>query len=730
VGVEVDPVSGGFDASPFDFSLAFTDTVAETLTSQASAAEYRLAAERSASASTVSIEDLDGTAVTTLSDTVIWLGDEAILLGTYNSGSDFYPATRGFYSSVAQYHASGELIYTKPQSIRYRNLNLVLYDENSGTESIIWRGFVDDLMTNDEGTTLEVQGIELYGVLQRARVFRGSPNLARQPDLDGIGRFRRLRDGALGVLVFKTIADGSQVFKSGEADPFISLQFEDEIIAYAKYDLSADAFFASFGRFSRTFSGNVEEFDNERFQTEPYEEIYELLVIDYGEDASLINDDGTAKAAMVTDGVSATRELEYPFHPLAIALAFMLSSTNTTATQADYDVLNGASSMQLPKEYVDVTSFETLIARYPDYRVERMVLGFDGEEFNIWETIRDYCLRPFGFFLGVSDGGKLNAGVLNTNFGIGDFYLSEQPKPIPPMLKYLASRQDGVDEVVGKIGQTPWEDDATLTVRGPALSNKNSVRNRLFADKRVQEYIIPYGPRRTGVNEAAGAFALLEARATAGAYQIPRMVLKFADPDIGGFDFSIGKIISPKDLEVEEAWIINSAGSRVAIEADRVLALTGLIIGRDVDVETLTYTLTLLLQGRATGEIIQWRAPAAVVAASSTTTVINVEQNAFHAASNDTSFFTVGDEIYLFDQTGDYRDGDSANVISAITATSITVSGAFAVTPAAGDIVRLAPYDGYANSGVVTGAGDNVYFYLSEDGSNLGAADEDPHKYG
>jgi len=62
-----------------------------------------------------------------------------------------------------------------------------------------------------------------------------------------------------------------------------------------------------------------------------------------------------------------------------------------------------------------------------------------------------------------------------------------------------------------------------------------------------------------------------------------------------------------------------------------------------------------------------------------------------------------------------------------LTPTTITVDPLDSA-PTAGDIVRLYPYSGYSND-VIAGGPDNVYVFLSNDGTTLGAGDE-PHRYG
>ena len=727
VGIDINPITGGFSASSFDFELAFTETVRELFLHQQRTTSFSVAIDRSAAANQIIILDPDENEVTTLGDSVIWTGDECLLLGAFNAGISIgafdggYGATRGYFSTSATAHLAGALVYDEaPQSIRFREVTLVLYDHELETESILWRGFVDDLETGDDGATLRVRTIELYSVLENATVNRGAANYRNHFSFGGLTGGR--------VTFYGTLNQKTSVFKTGESTPDVALQFGAEHAF--RFDYSPAFPHACGGAQIPTSWGlSFDELERGIFS----DEVRELFVVDFQSDAARVDaDTGLAAASMATSGFSATRELERPFHPLAIMLGFFLSTRRTTASQEDYDVWGPNWSLQMPRNFIDVAGIEALIERFPTFRCERLILGWDGEPENLWEVIQDNLLKPFGFYLGKNTSGQINVGHLPVTLDIGDFFGAGNVEPIPGSLRWQASKQDAVDEVVGVFGETPWSPGNTVTIRGPKTANRNSVRARLMAESSVITYKMPFG--QAAQNNSAGddvigggrAYAFLEARATSGAYAIPRIILRFRDEDLEGADYSIGTILAPTELDLEDAWIVDSTGASVRIDAAASTALAGPIIGRELEVETMTYRITLYLQSAVTGALALWRAPSAVVDTGSTTSVINVEQNAFHSSADDTSYFTPGDRIQVVDSTG--AQLSFGGELSALTPTTITVDPLDSA-PSAGDVVRLYPYSGYANSDVIAGGPDNVYVFMSNDGTTLGAGD-DPQRYG
>lgn len=724
VGIEVNPVTQDFVGASFTFDLAFDDDEAECLLHQQRIPRYVVGSDRSASATQIRIVDnlTDDNSITTLGNSVIWVGDEAIKLAAYNASlfgsTGGYGCTRGYYSTPAQPHSAGASVFhVAPNRIRHREVLLVLYDHETGSDSVIWRGFVDSLRSSSDGTRLTISTTDLYSALQNVNVNTQDRSLASRIQ---VARFPAgVRDG----FFLPGSLGSSSVFKSGEADPTIALQLDDELFVYIDYDVSEDEFLVG-GEFPKSFP--VVREDAEPGEVELYENVNELFVIDYATDAGLINDDGTAQSAMTTSGVSATRELEYPFHPAAIILAFVLSSTSSTASQLDYDVLAGEWSFRLDSSVVNITSFEEIIDKYPTFRVERMVLGWDGRSENLWEVIREYCLKPFGLFLGIDDDGRLALAEYASQLGIDDFYLSQDLTPVPELLEYFASRSDTVDTVTGLVGQTPWFDGYRLDVNSGPL-DRNSNRSRIFAEERIAEILIPFGPANSLPRRNSRAFARLQQFAASGAFAIPRVAVRVPDPDIDGLSYDIGAFVNISNLDIEDAWLVDRDGNRVRLDGTSNISATGIIIGRQLEVATNTYVLSLLLQGAITQQLIRLRAPSAEVSvdSSGTSTTITVEQNAFHAGADDTSYFTAGDEVIVADAQGAYQTGSA--VVTAVTATTITVGTA--VETFAGNIIRLSDYYDYANAGVISGAGDNVYFYLSRDGASLGSG-SDMHRYG
>jgi len=138
------------------------------------------------------------------------------------------------------------------------------------------------------------------------------------------------------------------------------------------------------------------------------------------------------------------------------------------------------------------------------------------------------------------------------------------------------------------------------------------------------------------------------------------------------------------------------------------------------------YSLGVLLTNWRFANVPRLRAPAAVLNGASTTTTLTVEQNAFHASDDDTSFFAVGDVVSLW-----YRDGIEVNspsetrTITAKTATTLTINSGFTSGPS-GAIVRLANFDAYGNGGYTS----RQYAFLSDEDGLMGPSGDTGDVYG
>jgi hypothetical protein len=184
--------------------------------------------------------------------------------------------------------------------------------------------------------------------------------------------------------------------------------------------------------------------------------------------------------------------------------------------------------------------------------------------------------------------------------------------------------------------------------------------------------------------------------------------------------YDLGATIVLSAPDIQHAWWIDRDGTRVTLSSTDA-SFSGLIIGRRYDFVRGVYDLSLLLLNWSGGEYIRWRAPSAVCV-SNASAVVTVQQNAFHAGTDDTSYFEVDDEVYIADKSGAVVEGGFG--ITAISATTITLSSIPSAAIVAGDIIRLnmlnftngaahltgttRPYAAFAVGGVISTASGTV----------------------
>jgi hypothetical protein len=207
-------------------------------------------------------------------------------------------------------------------------------------------------------------------------------------------------------------------------------------------------------------------------------------------------------------------------------------------------------------------------------------------------------------------------------------------------------------------------------------------------------------PRRLSTLRRGGG-ALVSALASLlslGLDTVPRLRVRIADHTVTGTAApDLGAWVSLADLgPLQDAWLVDADGQRVSDVTGP--SWIGMVTGRAWDLSNHSYTLTLLLLGYRVGAYVRERAPAAVVVSwNAGTLTATVEASTFGGAPTDPQTFLPGDEVALYE-----RDGRIASfvvrTVTAVTASSITISGAFDTTPTAGRVLGLPLSNEYANT--------------------------------
>jgi len=369
-------------------------------------------------------------------------------------------------------------------------------------------------------------------------------------------------------------------------------------------------------------------------------------------------------------------------------MALLVSGTSSTATS--YDVLGKERGLAIPESLFDTAGIATLIATSADVEIDRLVLGWDGAPVDVMNTVINVLLRPYGFFPTITDAGLLSFARLEpVSIEVGSTSQSNPLIPIPTRLSWHVAREGQFFQATADVGALPWRDPDKIVVQRDG-SFRDASRRSLFSRSNKETYDFQtLAPE----SDDGAAVQTLISRVVSGKTAAPMVGVTVIDSLRSGIAYDIGAVITLNAPDIQQTWWINANGQRVALSSSDA-SFIGIIIGRTLDLTRMRYDLSLLLLNWSGGQLIRWRAPSAEVVSQSTTT-LTVTQNAFHAASDDTSFFTVNDQVQIFSRSGVLVDA-GPYLVTALTATTIVISSA--PTVSATDIVRLAGITDFSNS--------------------------------
>lgn len=587
---------------------------------------------------------LDSTTTTlatssSVSGSVVYVGDETMRI---TSGSNPYTVTRGAYGSTAEAHAAGAIVTEHPAYWVPRRVAFILHDVDTGADAIVWSGYLDKIQTTTDGASIVVQCSEAWSRLRQAKGNRAALDL-------NAARGARVTRGRLeGLLVH----DGS-TWRDGLG--YVAVQVGDAVV---RCHQSSDGVIMLAARDTDTILGSVLALpEQEGAYLDP---CYELLVWDRLGDAG-------APAVAVSPGSGA-----YQFHPLYIARSLL------DGTLGDH--------WSLAATGLDFTSFDDAISDNPELQIDYLILGWNGapiEPFKIAERL----MRAYGYHPTISEAGAYGiARARALDLATVDAIAEVSPYNDGDM-QMLPAYSQGVSEITSVTGERPWLPGARRTV----LSRGGSRRGTLIQQRRQVEYAIDFltQDKADKINQQLAAAAAIVH------FDLPRIRVRVPDSTYTGTSHGLGQYVKLADLgELVTAWFVTADGERVTDFADRVDVI-GQITARKRDFHNSTDTLELMLWAYRTNTFTRERAPSAVVK-SHTSGQIDTVIGTF--TDDDASYFVAGDELQICDRTGARVSTGTAPTVTGVSGNAITYSGSFGITPSAGQIVRLAPSDEYANT--------------------------------
>lgn len=637
----IDIYAGTWQTGALSFELMASDRVVALLFASARDSVGELGSSISASATSLDVGVAD------LAGQVVWLGDEAILLGEEDPAG-IYAATRGFWDSEAISHDAGDLIFARPPYLDGRIVKIIEHDLSDGSEVMRAQLVLSDLELNEASISITCE--DLLTRWLTAEINDSAINLAAAPNvscdvlLSGQGNARGL------------VAATSAIRPSSSSGQTVTMQVNDSL---------ASALVT--GQGIRIGGGRLllgsPAIEGER--GEAPSKIFEVFCIDR------------------ISEINPLSALELPYHPAAIALALLVSTGQ--GINGDYDLLSSAWGLGLG--LVDISAIESLISETEGLMIDRLLLGWDGQPVKLLATIAKVLLQPFGLIFARTVEGLLSiSSIAYLDVATWQALQDEGLEAFIDGPLVLSKRLgDTPTQVSAQLGALPWDAGQHITIRP---SGRSSRRARIAPARASELDLQVIDPSLYQDNPIL--YSALQVRLDAA----PRVRLRVADyRETGGQPYTLGAWTRISSLSVQSAWIVGPDGARTLDISDPGYA--GLIVARSFDLQTRSYELDLLLLMYSSGAYVRERGPAGLIVSASGAD-LDLAPNTF-GGNLDAARFTVGDEVWLYERSGEPLAMSGTPTISAISGNTITLSG-LVDSAYPGLVVRLAPSTVYANN--------------------------------
>lgn len=648
IGSRVDFRRGEVDASAMSFSLRLSVEVLATFFKAEPLIVARLATNITASATTIILTS------NALTNTTIYLEREAIRLGgtATPSGGDYsYSCARGVLGTQAAAHSSGTTddtaVYDEmPASTLAGRIVEFFRVPESGDyddESPRWMGRLRSVAwaADEEGgsvVTLSVDSALMS--LKGTKIYR-EPWRGRIADV----RHNQDADQAFWVLVVE--AQGTVAPASAENSVLL---FDD----YAAFRLESVELPTDPATLGRIPIGLLEPLAGSVFPTDA-------------------PDIGTEAREIFTSSPTAPSATRLSNEAGKLALQLLLT-TPSGGNDATYDLGLRQIAGSVPASLVDVDAFLEWNESVKGFPFDAFHIGHDSPDpVDLFELLQARILQPLGASLAQGESGKISVVFLADTAPYGYANTLSQGSLVLGTLPALdLPLYDSVDRVEVVFNDRP--------IVGPDRLTATDLRKRQRA---------PFGEHDTLELDlravTSRALATEIAQRVVQRYHLPMPVL------------------SVSGLRTADFWI----GDTVAVTLDHVpdggaRGMTDaacLVVGRQETLDETGHAIALDLLYVGQGLRGAYIAPSAVVSAvtgSGPSYTLTVEANAYTDATYgplglDALGFASGDIVQLCDQYGAVRD--ASVTVGTVSGSSIPITGC-SVTPAVGDVLRVAAYTG------------------------------------
>lgn len=687
----VDPWASRYETGPMSFELDLA-TVGDVIPVQGWEPVVNFAATASATATTIFL-------TTGIYGGVVYAGDETILLTgatiTYISDGlwQYAGVTRGLHGSRPHEQVEGEPIFTAPPSWRGRLVELLVVRGDSATPRVRWSGYLDNIKASNNGTRVVLECREILDGLADRQLGLGavdlnaaggaSVDLYTQARLAGqlpfVGAVRKPWTAPRKVC----IQVGESLWVVNQVSPDI-LDLSLATLVYGTLDLKVDELKEeNFGAFA------------------PLDlPIYELFVVSRELDERF-------------GDVSVTSQLaeQERYHPLALAFALLTSSPAPTelVDPLEFDIFGAAWALNA-WAFTDVEGWAALIASTPEVQIDQTYKAWSGAPEDAIDMIVDLLLRPYGFFLTITEEGLMGVARLISPT-IRD--LCEAQDRLVPIVRPSSGGQLGweyevgsaVGEITALVGAVPWSPEASsVTIR----STERTPRSAALADSRIYTYDLSTRSKASVASFFDGdrgdrLIAMLIDRAIRASWALPRLLITALDSraigptvryDLGAF------VLLASPLPPAPIFRLPT-GERVdPSDPDAQVYFLGQILGARQNLPNQTWELELLLLSWRTGQVARFRAPSALIEAYYEGGDIELEiwtDSEFGGTTTDAVGFAAGDEVTFWERDGT-DTGEAPRTVTARLDRILVLDGPTAENMS-DKVLRLAPSNVYANTG-------------------------------
>lgn len=689
-------------------------------------------------ASTSEVVDIIAGETVPAAGDIIYINREAIALTnvTGSGATRTLTMVRGQFGTDAEPHdlEDPDIFLSNPVKLD-RRVTLYEYNVRTDTETVRWRGVVEGIDLSDETQVLCVTCRDLLGTISKRRVARerweGEVSISKPiPATGGEGlsiSIRPLTRDDTKVVDYKPFYPRIDAGFLNGTDQYTTLGFDIDAIAL-EIDGNAiatqvSAPFVPAAGFANKYchwdglGGACRQIDGQNIDIDASSKTMkaaEILVCDKDSPLCYFKDD----AANPVD------------HPAYIILNILTSTGTATWTggvhdvgdNGDYDWLPGSWGLGIPYTWIDQDAFVLLATQWPtsNLRARSGYIGGGGDNGSAWDLLSDLA-QAMNCYLYMDDQARISIrrladpGAGNTDHTLdeGDIAWAEnegdeqgmtEQKPIYAISLECCQRGPGGDPAqivdAGIIGQK-WLGRYRF----------HAVRDKLDSTRIYGDPV----DHRLG-RDVMTLATVFKWRYAYAVDRLPQYRIRL----VHGSDL----VMPGQWITLSHPYIFDNETLTRGITAHRCLVLEG-----DWDIATGAQELVIVdfqpVTGASTLLSPSWQVSAVSSATSFTISAIRFSETA------DRDSFVTGStyKLHLWTADGQLRSTVASAYASAFNSGTgvVTLFAAFSngasVTPAAGDVVRLADYDN------ATGWQTLDYTWLGDSAMLLGAANDNAGRW-